>query len=251
VEAYGPETYGDHIADLYDERYAQRDPAPAALRLAELAGAGPVLELGIGTGRVAVPLAALLAPNGIALHGIDASEAMVARLRERVGDTSIPVVIGDMRAVAAPAGAYSLIYVVFNTFFALLDQDAQVDCFANVAARLSPGGRFVIEAFVPDLSRFEHGQRTSAVTLTVDSVDLDVVVHDAVGQRVEGQHVLIRESGTKLLPVALRYAFPSELDLMARLAGLTLESRHHGWANEPFTAESAMHVSVWTRPALR
>ena len=249
MEAYGPATYGDHIAEIYDERYAQRDPESAALRLAELVGPGPVLELGIGTGRVAVPLAAHLAPRGIAVHGVDASEAMVARLQERVGDESIPVVIGNMREVAAPADEYSLIYVVFNTFFALLDQEAQVDCFANVAARLASGGRFLIEAFVPDLSRFDHGQRTSAVTLTVDSVDLDVVTHDPVGQLVEGQHVLIRESRTTLLPVALRYAFPSELDLMARLAGLTLETRDGGWANEPFTAESGTHVSVWRRLA--
>jgi SAM-dependent methyltransferase len=152
-----------------------------------------------------------------------------------------------MCAVDAPGDGYSLVYVVFNTFFCLPDQDAQVECFANVARRLAPGGRFLIDAFVPDLERFDRGQRTSAVSLTVDSVDIDVVVHDPVKQRVDGQHVLIRESGTRLLPICLRYAFPSELDLMARMAGFTLQTREGGWAGEPFTADSMMHVSVWRR----
>ena len=245
MESYGPATYGDHIADMYDDRYSKRDPEAEVSRLAALAGAGPVLELGIGTGRTAVPLAA----RGIPVHGVDASEAMVAQMRGRTGGESIPVSIGDMRAVAAPGDGYSLAYVVFNTFFCLTDQDAQVECFANVARRLAPGGRFLIEAFVPDLDRFDGGQRTSAVSLTVDSVDIDVSMHDPVEQRVEVQHVLIRESGIRLLPLKLRYAFPSELDLMARLAGLTLESREGGWAGEPFTAASMMHVSVWSKPA--
>lgn len=245
MEMYGPATYGDHIADVYDERYAQRDPSAEVARIAELAGAGPVLELGIGTGRVAVPLAA----RGLEVHGIDASEAMIAQLRARTGGTSIPIEIGDMRAVVAPGDGYSLAFVVFNTFFCLLEQDAQVDCFANVARRLAPGGRFLIEAFVPDLTRFDRGQRTSAVTVGVDSVDIDVVMHDPVAQRIDGQHVLIRESGIRLLPVVLRYAFPSELDLMARLAGLVLETREGGWSGEPFTEASGMHVSVWRKPS--
>jgi SAM-dependent methyltransferase len=248
MESYGPATYGDSIADVYDEKYAKRDPEPEAKKLAALAGTGPVLELGIGTGRVALPLAARLAASGVEVHGIDASEAMVAQLRARAGDASIKVAMGDMRAVSAPADGYTLAYVVFNTFFCLLDQEAQIECFANVAARLAPGGRFLIEAFVPDLARFDRGQRTSAVSVTVDSVDIDVVTHDPVNQRVDGQHVLIRESGTRLLPIALRYAFPSELDLMARMAGLVLESREGGWAGEPFTADSVMHLSVWRKP---
>jgi SAM-dependent methyltransferase len=245
MESYGPATHGDHIADVYDERYAQRDPEAEVARIVELAGPGPVLELGIGTGRVALPLAA----RGLDVHGIDASDAMVAKLRARPGGESIAVTVGDMRAVAAPRDSYSLVYVVFNTFFCLLDQDAQVECFGNVARRLAPGGRFLIEAFVPDLTRFDRGQRTSAVSVTVDSVDLDVVIHDPVTQRVDGQHVLIRESGTRLLPVSVRYAFPGELDLMARLAGLVLESREGGWHRQPFTADSGVHVSVWRKRA--
>ena len=243
MESYGPATYGDHIADVYDERYAKRDPAPEVACIAELAGSGPVLELGIGTGRAAIPLAA----RGIDVHGLDASEAMVSQMRARAGGESIPVAIGDMRTVDAPGDGYSLVYVVFNTFFCLPDQDAQVECFANVARRLAPGGRFLIEAFVPDLERFDRHQRTSAVSLTIESVDIDVVVHDPVTQRVDGQHVLIRESGTRLLPISLRYAFPSELDLMARMAGLVLETRAGGWAGEPFAGDSMMHVSVWRR----
>jgi SAM-dependent methyltransferase len=245
MESYGPATYGDRIADVYDEMYAARDPEATVARIAELAGPGPVLELGIGTGRVAVPLAA----TGVDVHGIDASEAMVAQLRARSGGASIPVAMGDMRDVAAPANNYSLVFVAFNTFFGgLLDQEAQVECFANVARRLAPGGRFVIEGFVPDLARFDRGQRTSATSVAIDSVDLDVMMHDSVAQRVHGHHVVIRESGTRLFPVAIRYAFPSELDLMARLAGLELESREGGYAKEPFTAASGMHVSVWQKP---
>jgi SAM-dependent methyltransferase len=247
MESYGPATYGDRIADIYDERYSNRDTEAEVAGLAALAGTGPVLELGIGTGRVAVPLAQRLA-LGIEVHGIDASEAMVAKLRARTGGESIPVAIGDMRTVAAPGDGYALVYVVFNTFFALLDQESQVECFAGVAARLGPGGRFLIEAFVPDLERFDGNQRTSAVTVEVGSVDLDVVKHDPVTQRVDVQHVVIRESGTRLFPVSLRYAFPSELDLMARLAGLVLESRRGGFSDEPFTGQSLVHVSVWRKP---
>jgi SAM-dependent methyltransferase len=248
MEAYGPETYGAHIADLYDERYASRDPAREVERLAALAGAGPVLELGVGTGRVAIPLAQHLAPRSVAVHGIDASEPMVAQLRARDGGHLVTVAMGDMRAVDAPAEQYALVYVVFNTFYALLDQDAQVDCFANVAQRLAPGGRFLIEAFVPDLARYdEHDQSTVATSIEVDAVELDVFRHDPVTQRVEGHHVHLGASGTRLLPLVLRYAFPSELDLMARLAGLTLESRAGGYAGEPFTATSMSHVSVYRK----
>jgi SAM-dependent methyltransferase len=244
MESYGPATYGDHIADFYDERHSRlRDTDAEVARIVEVVGSGPVLELGIGTGRVAVPLA----QRGVDVHGIDASEAMVAKLRDRDGGASIPVTIGEMQDVDAPGNGYSLVFVVFNTFFALLDQDAQVECFANVAARLAPGGRFLIEAFVPDLTRFDGGQRTSAVSLSVDAVDIDVVMHDPVAQRVDGQHVLIRESGTRLLPISMRYAFPAELDLMARLAGLELESREGGWAGEPFTGSSGKHVSIWRK----
>jgi SAM-dependent methyltransferase len=248
MESYGPATYGDHIADVYDDMYAGRDPGEEVVRLAGLAGSGPVLELGIGTGRVAVPLSARLARRGIEVHGVDASEAMVAKLRSRAGGEAIRVSMGDMRAVEAPGDGYALIYVAFNTFFGLTEQEAQIECFANVARRLVPGGRFAVEGFVPDPARYDRNQRTSALSLTVESVDIDVSVHDPVNQRVDFQHVLIRGSGVRLLPGSLRYAYPSELDLMARLAGLRLERREGGWAQEPFTAASGRHVSVWRKP---
>jgi SAM-dependent methyltransferase len=244
VKDYDASTYGDRVADVYDEWYADLDPGPAAATLAELARGGPALELAIGTGRVALPLAAL----GVEVHGIDASEAMVARLREKPGGEAIPVTMGDFADVGVE-GRFALIYIVFNTFFALFSQDDQVRCFANVAAHLTDDGVFVLEAFVPDLARFERGQRVNANRVEADFVMLDVSLHDPVEQRVSSQHVLVRPDGIRLQPVAIRYAFPSELDLMARLAGLGLRERWGGWEREPFTAASGRHVSVYARPA--
>ena len=243
-------SYGDEWAGEYDVftawRFGPEAAATAAGRLAELAGEGPALELGIGTGRVALPLA----ERGIEVHGIDASEAMVARLREKPGSEAIAVSIGDFADVdvAAP-GPFSLIFVVFNTLFALLTQDDQVRCFANVAGRLRPGGVFVVEAFVPDLGLFDHGKHVSVQRIEVASVHLDVSRHDAATQRVSAQHIVLRPDEVRLRPIELRYAWPSELDLMARLAGLRLRERWGGWEKEPFGAGSAGHVSVYERTA--
>jgi SAM-dependent methyltransferase len=243
MQDYGPETYGDRIAPLYDELYERELDTEAAVdALARLAGPGPVLELAIGTGRVAVPLA----QRGIDVRGIDASEAMVARLRAKPGGADIPVTMGDFADVGAD-GPFSLVYVTFNTIFALLTQDDQVRCFRNVAARLADGGRFVIEAFVPDLARFDRGQRIGVSAVRLDRVDLDVSRHDAVNQRVDSQHIFVTDQGMQLAPVSLRYAWPSELDLMARLAGLQLVDRWGGWHGEPFTNASTGHVSVYGR----
>jgi SAM-dependent methyltransferase len=244
VKDYDASTYGDRVADVYDEWYADLDPGPAASTLAELAGSGRALELAIGTGRVALPLAAL----GVEVHGIDASEAMVARLREKPGGEAIPVTMGDFADVGVE-GRFALIYIVFNTFFALFSQDDQVRCFANVADHLADDGVFALEAFVPDLARFDRGQRVNANRVEADFVILDVSLHDPVEQRVSSQHILVRSDGIRLQPVAIRYAFPSELDLMARLAGLGLRERWDGWEREPFTAASGRHVSVYARPA--
>jgi SAM-dependent methyltransferase len=243
VKEYDASTYGDRLADVYDEWYAGLDPGPAAATLAELAGGGPALELAIGTGRVALPLAA----RGVEVHGIDASEAMVARLREKPGGERIPVTMGDFADVGVE-GRFALIYVVFNTFFALLSQADQARCFANVADHLADGGVFVIEAFVPDLARFNRGQRVDATRVETDLVMLNVSLHDPVEQRVSSQHILLGPDGVRLQPVAIRYAFPAELDLMARLAGLGLRERWSGWEREPFTAASGQHVSVYARP---
>jgi SAM-dependent methyltransferase len=244
MKDYDESTYGDRVADVYDEWYAGLDPGPAAATLAELARSGPALELAIGTGRVALPLAA----RGVEVHGIDASEAMVARLRAKPGGEAIPVTMGDFADVGVE-GRFALIYIVFNTFFALFSQDDQVRCFANVAAHLADDGVFVIEAFVPELARFERGQRVNANRVETDLVILDVSLHDPVEQRVSSQHVVLQPDAVRLQPVAIRYAFPAELDLMARLAGLELRERWGGWEREPFTAASGQHVSVYARPA--
>jgi SAM-dependent methyltransferase len=244
VKDYDESTYGDRIADVYDDWYAALDPTPAADTLAELARGGRALELAIGTGRIALPLAA----RGIEVHGIDASEEMVAKLRAKPRGDAIPVTMGDFADVAVD-GRYALVFVAFNTFFALLTQDDQVRCFANVAAHLADDGVFVLEAFVPDLGRFDRGQRVNVTRIEADSVMLDVSLHEPVEQRVSSQHVVFDGRGARLQPVSIRYAFPAELDLMAKLAGLELRERWGGWSREPFTAASGSHVSVYGRPA--
>jgi ubiquinone/menaquinone biosynthesis C-methylase UbiE len=241
---YGAETYGDRIAEIYDDLYEFPAQTAAAVDLlVELAGPGPALELGIGTGRLALPLSA----RGVKVIGIDASDAMVAKLRAKPGGADIDVVIGDFSTVPGDVPC-PLVYVAFNTLFALLSQEAQLRCFERVAARLVPGGRFLVEAFVPDLARFDRGQRTSNSHVLTDRVVLEVSAHHQASQRVDSAHVVIGESGTKIFPVQIRYCWPSELDLMARLAGLTLEERWGDWRRSPFTDDSAGHVSVWRAP---
>jgi SAM-dependent methyltransferase len=242
--SYEASTYGERIAGIYDSFVtipAAETEACVGL-LADLAGAGPALELGIGTGRVALPLAA----RGIPMCGIDASPSMVARLRAKPGGEAIPVAVGDF-AVAIDGGPYTLVYVVFNTFFALLSQEEQVRCFAGVAAHLAADGAFVLKAFVPVLARFTRGQNVQLQGIDAHAVRLDVAQHDPVRQRVRSQHVHFSAAGIQLYPVEIRYAWLSELDLMAQLAGLRLRERWGGWEREPFTAASARHVSVYAR----
>jgi SAM-dependent methyltransferase len=244
MKGYGAETYGERIADIYDELYEEMlDTESTVEFLAKLAGKGPVLELAVGTGRVALPLT----ERDIEVHGIDSSEAMVERLRAKPGGDRIRVTMGDFAEVGVE-GRYPLIFVVFNTLFALTSQEDQVRCFQNVAEHLEDGGCFVIEVFVPDIARFDRGQRVSADRVEVDRVVLETSLHDPVGQRVTSQHVVIGDRETRLVPVHIRYAWPSELDLMARLAGLRLKERWAGWQGEYFTAESVRHVSVYEKP---
>jgi SAM-dependent methyltransferase len=241
MEGYQAATYGDRIADVYDAMMATLpDPADCVDRLAELAGPGPALELGIGTGRVALPLAA----RGVEVHGIDASEAMIERMAAKPGGDAVTVTVGDFAGVPVE-GSYPLVYVVFNTFFALLSQDDQVRCFAAVAEHLAPGGSFVLTGFVPDPTLYSGGQSLRATQLGLDLVRLDAALHDPVAQRVDFQHVVVSGDGVRLYPGAIRYAWPAELDLMARLAGLRLRERWGGWRREPFGADSATHVSVY------
>lgn len=236
-----PASPWDRWADDYDALNEHRSPDVAVARLADLAGSGTALELGIGTGRVALPLEA----RGVDVQGIDASSGMGERLRAKPGGSDIPVVLGDFRAVPAE-GPFSLVFVVYGTFFCLVTQEAQVECFRNVAGRLGDDGVFVLEAFVPDLTRFTRGQSVLGLPAE-DAVSLEVSRHDAAAQRVFSQRIILREEGLRLLPVEIRYCWPSELDLMAQLAGLRLRERHAGWEGEPFTVESGLHVSVYER----
>lgn len=244
MKDYEPSSYGDSIAGMYDDWVevvlGARNTSDAVACLFALAGDAPVLELGIGTGRLALPLAA----SGLRVIGIDASPRMLEKLRAKPGGAELEVIVGDFADVAVD-GEFSLVFVAFNTLFALLTQDDQVRCFDNVARRLAPGGCFVVEAFVPDLGRFDRHQRAAVTHLELDSVALEFARHDPVDQRVDSQTVLLSERGIRLHPVSLRYAWPSELDLMAELAGLRLRSRWAGWDRRPFTSASESHVSVY------
>ncbi|NIV37633.1 MAG: methyltransferase domain-containing protein [Anaerolineae bacterium] len=241
MATYTAETYGERIAGTYDDWYdiLDEDTVPT---LRELAGDGRALELGIGTGRVALPLQ----QSGVEVHGIDASQAMVDRLRAKPGGQTIPVTLGDFAGVAVD-GEFSLIFALFTTFFSLLTQEDQVRCFQNVARHLSAGGAFVIEAFVPDLARYDRGQDVRASHVGTDEVRLAVSQLDPVSQQITSQQVVLTEEGARLYPVKIRYAWPSELDLMARLAGLELRYRWENWQRAPFTAQSSTHISVYGR----
>ena len=238
---YNEATYGNTIAEIYDELYQTDTATKAAVAfLAEHARQGPALELGIGTGRIALPLA----EAGVRIQGIDASEAMVARLRAKAGGARIPVRMGSIASIPGD-DQFSVIFTVFNTFFGLATQEEQVACFQSVAAHLALDGVFVMEAFVPDISRFIKNQTTWVSDVGLKHVCLDAAIHEPISQRVRLQHVVLSESGIRFYPVVFRYAWPSELDLMAKLAGLRLRERWGGWNREPYTAQS--HVSVYER----
>ena len=243
TDDYRHDTYGERVADVYDEWFGSFDEDAVTL-LAELARGGPALELGIGTGRMALPLVS----RGVEVEGIDASPSMVERLRAKPGGEAIKVSFGNFAEVTAE-GEFALVYVVFNTFFGLLTQEDQVRCFEGVSRRLAPGGVFLIEAFVPDMTLFDRGQRVRARNVTAGMASIDIAEHDISKQRVSSQHVTIEEGGVRLYPVQIRYCWPSELDLMARLAGLTLRERWGGWRREPFDSQSTKHVSVYGREA--
>jgi SAM-dependent methyltransferase len=235
-------SFGEDTAEVYDQA-PRGDEAETVAFLERLAQGGPALELAIGTGRIGLPLAA----RGVRLAGIDLSPAMVAKLRAKPGGDQIPVTIGDFADVAV-TDRYRLIYIVFNTLFNLLTQDDQVRCFENVAAHLTDNGAFVVEAFVPTyLTRLRDDQYVDAEAINVNEVRLDVGRHDPVRQLLDESHVVLSRDGVRLYPIVTRYAWPSELDLMARIAGLRLKDRWAGWNREPFTATSSRHVSVYAR----
>jgi trans-aconitate methyltransferase len=206
--------------------------------LADMAGEGAALEFAIGTGRVAVPLA----ERGVKVAGMDNSEAMLRRLREK--RTEIEAVEGDM-ATTHVEGDFSLVYLVFNTIFNLTTQDGQVACFENAAAHLEPGGRFVIEARVPEIQRLPPGQ--SVLPWRADPGGMSYYVYDVVTQRLSGQHYYFKDGLIEASPTEMRYAWPAELDLMARIAGMRLQNRWGGWKKEPFTNLSPSHISVYEK----
>jgi hypothetical protein len=237
--------FGERVAAVYDDLSADMfDPAvvdPAADLLAELAGAGAALEFAIGTGRIALPLAA----RGVRVVGIDNSEAMLARLREKPEAERVDALTGDMASTRVH-GEFSLVYLVFNTIFNLTTQDGQVACFENAAAHLRSGGRFVIEARVPELQRLPVGQ--TVLPWRADPRGMSYYVYDVVTQRLSGQHYHFLDGRVEATPTEMRYVWPAELDLMARVAGMRLEDRWAGWRREPFTALSPSHVSVYAKP---
>jgi SAM-dependent methyltransferase len=234
--------FGPRVAERYDESSADMfDPAvvgPAVDFLAELAGDGDALELGVGTGRIALPLA----QRGVRVHGIDLSEAMVAKLKEKPGAEDIGVTVGDF-ATTRVDGTFSVAYLVYNTIMNLTTQDEQVACFRNAAAHLEPGGCFVIEVMVPELQRLPRGE--TFVPFDVTPTHLGFDEYDVVGQGLISHHYSIRDGASSSASIPFRYAWPAEYDLMARLAGMTLRERWSDWNREPFTSASKKHVSVW------
>jgi SAM-dependent methyltransferase len=244
MEGYDAATYWDRIASVYDDWYLERmDPGPAIELLAELAGEGRALELGVGTGRIAIPLA----ERGVRVTGIDASQAMVDRLASKPGGERVEVVIGDFTEVAV-SGSFSLVYIPFTTLFALPSQDDQIRCLRNVARHLDGEGHFVMDAFVPDVARFRNHQDLSVQHVGTDHVLVDASRHDPVAQRVESSHVVLSANGVRLYPVVVRYAWPAELDAMALAAGMKLKWRFADYDRHPFDATSTRHVSVYEKP---
>jgi SAM-dependent methyltransferase len=237
--------FGEEVAARYDEDTAGFEPAvldPTVDFLVELANGGAALELGIGTGRVAVPLAR----RGVAVHGIDLSEAMVARLRAKPGAEQIGVTIGDF-ATTKVDRTFTLVYLVCNTIMNLTTQDAQVACFQNVAAHLEPGGCFLIEVGLPDLQRLPFGETIRPFNLSDTHLGFDT--YDVVNQGLVSHHYRRVADGTfKYSWGPFRYVWPAELDLMARLAGMRLRERWSGWKREPFTSTSEKLVGVWEKP---
>jgi SAM-dependent methyltransferase len=236
--------FNGRVAATYDddpEMFADEAIDPVVDRLAGLAGDGRALELAVGTGRIALPLAR----RGVPIHGIELSRAMVARLREKPGADAIGVTIGDM-ATTRVDGAFSVVYLVFNTIMNLTTQAAQVACFRNAAAHLEPGGAFVIEVGVPDLRRLPPGERH--VVFAAGESHWGIDEYDVANQGQISHHFSVGERGIERSSVPFRYVWPAELDLMAEMTGLRLRDRWEGWRGEPFTSESRQHVSVWEKP---
>ena len=236
--------YTDWIAEFYDTWFGDwLDSSPAVDALAGLAGSGRVLELGIGTGRVALRLL----ERGVDLHGIDASEAMVARLRAKPGGDGIPVTIGDFSELDV-SGRFSLVYLIAGSFFELQSQAAQVRCFQSVARHLEPGGVFVLDGLIPETGKASAQPTMGVIPTKSGELILRFRQVDRAEQRYVSHYAILGEQGVRVMSVPFRYAAPSELDLMAGMAGLRLRQRTGGWKREPFTSASDLHVSVYEAP---
>ena len=237
--------FDEPVAARYDESSAEMFEAaavePVVDFLAELAGDGRALELGIGTGRIALPLAM----QGVEVAGIELSEAMVKRLRAKPGGDGIAVTIGDF-STATVAGSFALAYVVYNTIENLATQAAQVACFRNAAAHLEPGGCFVVEVGIPDLQRLPPGETIRPFEVSERHWGIDE--YDIANQGLVSHHLSFEDARVERVSVPFRYVWPAELDLMAQLAGMSLRDRWGGWQREPFTSESRKHVSIWEKP---
>jgi SAM-dependent methyltransferase len=237
--------FDERVAARYDESEAETfDPAvvePVVDFLVELAASGRALELGIGTGRIALPLA----QRGVTVHGIELSKAMAARLRAKPGGEDIGVTIGDFSTTTVD-GPFAVAYLVYNTISNLTTQEAQVACFRNVAAHLEPGGCFVIETSVPKLQRLPPGETLRAFHVSATGWGVDEF--DVAKQGLTSHHFWIVDGRVESLSIPFRYAWPAELDLMAQLAGMKLRERWSGWKQETFTSDSSKHVSVWEKP---
>jgi SAM-dependent methyltransferase len=236
--------FDERVAATYDDDREAFDPKAiegVVDVLADLAGTGRALELAIGTGRIALPLA----QRGVPVHGIELSNAMVARLRAKPGNDVIGVTIGDMTTTVVD-GTFSLVYLVFNTIMNLTSQATQVACFRNAAAHLEPGGAFVIEVMVPELRRLPYGERH--VVFAASEAHWGIDEYDVASQGLVSHHFNGAGATIERTSVPFRYVWPAELDLMAELAGLRLRDRWAGWSKEPFTSESPGHVSVWVKP---
>jgi SAM-dependent methyltransferase len=249
---YDPAEFGDNWADVYDahvlDRSASLDPTPAAEFLIGLARGGPVLELGIGTGRVALPLA----EAGLAVQGIDASDRMLALLRSNVESKSLNVRVswfkGDFSCFESST-RYPLVYAIYDAVLLLPRQEDQLNCFSCAGEALEPEGRFVVEAHVPNTGTFVDNKRLEIVRVGGSTVEIRMNEHRPVEQQFVGNYIWFGQSGVRVKPLLMRYAWPSELDLMAKLAGLKLEGRYGGWRRETFDSSSNNHVSVYVKAA--
>jgi SAM-dependent methyltransferase len=244
VEGYDEATYGDRIADVYDDWYGDiTDTAACVEALTRLARGGPVLELGVGTGRLAIPLASA----GLRVTGVDSSAAMLERLAAKPGGEAVETVLGDMVDPAVGTRQFALVFAAYNTLFNLTGIGAQQRCLTSVAGLLGDHGRFVVEAFVPDPDRVGPTDVVVPRKVSADRVVLSVTRSRPDDQTLLGQYIDITEAGIRLRPWHIRYAAPDQLDAMAAAAGLVLESRSAGWRDQPFDDESATHISVYRR----